>query len=195
MKININDKFILTKRTRFLEEGTVVTVTKVENGIVHFVFGEDNDGGSGYMDTNTFEECFKAVEYEKTDAPVVAPSVCTDHVATMLKNSDIKVITVFDKCTIVSCRLPNGFVITESSACVSPENYNRDLGIEICYNKIADKVCELEAYKLQDALYTNNKLNEDDDEEFDECDCTCDGCCCECNNYNYDEGINNHIYH
>ena len=174
--MKINDKFILTKKTRFLEEGTVVTVTKIENEIVHFVFGEDNNGGNGYMDYDTFEEHFKAVEYEKTDAPAAAPSVCTDRVAIMLENSDFEVFTTFGKCTIMSCRLPNGFVITESSACVSPENYDKDLGIEICYNKIFDKICELEAYKLQDVLYMNNNLNEDSDE----CDCTCDGCCENC---------------
>ncbi|WP_443715600.1 hypothetical protein [Ruminococcus bromii] len=33
----------------------------------------------------------------------------------LLEKSEIKVETVYDKVTIVNCKLPNGFVITESS--------------------------------------------------------------------------------
>ena len=181
MKININDKFIMTKKTRFLEEETVVTVSKIDdNGIVHFVFGEDNNGGSGYMDIYTFNEHFEKVENEIGEevAKSTAPFVCTDHVANIIEDSDIEVFTVFDKCTVMACRLPNGFVITESSACVSPENYDEEVGLETCYNKIFDKVCELEAYKLQEKMMSGEVVAED---EY--CDCTCDGCCATCGDW------------
>ena len=57
--------------------------------------------------------------------------------------------TVFDKCTVVSCQLPNGFVIVESSACVDPANYNEELGKIICKDRIINKIWELEGYRLQ----------------------------------------------
>ena len=92
-----------------------------------------------------------------------------------MENSEFEVFTSFDKCTIVSCRLPNGFVITEFSACVDPENYDEDLGVDICISKIASKVWELEAYRLQHQLW---------EEKFD---CSC--CCDDCEECKYDEEI------
>lgn len=56
---------------------------------------------------------------------------------------------VFDKCLIVSVKLINGFVITESSACVDPQNFDREIGLQICEGKIKNKLWELEGYKLQ----------------------------------------------
>ena len=100
-------------------------------------------------------------------------------------NSEITVQTVFDKCTIVSCKLPNGFVIVESSACVSPENYDEELGVDICLDKIADKIWELEGYKLQDAIYEENLEN---DCPYNCCDC--DKCECpreDCDECEFDE--------
>ena len=54
----------------------------------------------------------------------------------MISKSQVKVQTVFGKCTIMSVQLPNGFVIVESSACVDPINYNEAMGASICMNKI-----------------------------------------------------------
>lgn len=175
MRISVGGKFVLTKNTRFLEEGTVVTVTKIDNNdVIHFVFGEDNNGGNGYMDADTFREHFKKVEDETSKA--AASSIREECLEEILENSDIEVFTTFDKCIIMSCRLPNGFVITESYTFANPEDYDEDMGFDICYNKILDKICELEAYKIQDALYTSN-INR---KESDECDRTCNGCCEDC---------------
>ena len=94
-----------------------------------------------------------------------------------MENSEFEIHTVFDKCTVVSCRLPNGFVIVESSACVSPENYDEDMGAEICFDKIADKILELEGYRLQQWLWEEE--NGYCDENCDECpdaDLDCDDC-------------------
>lgn len=41
----------------------------------------------------------------------------------LLEKSEIKVETVYSKVTVVSCKLPNGFVLTESSGAVDPANY------------------------------------------------------------------------
>lgn len=75
--------------------------------------------------------------------------VTKDQIDNILENSKVEIQTVLDKCTLVVCQLPNGFIIVESSACVDPENYDLDLGVEICMKRITNKVWELEGYKLQ----------------------------------------------
>ncbi|AYD87730.1 hypothetical protein Goe4_c00210 [Bacillus phage vB_BthP-Goe4] len=61
------------------------------------------------------------------------------------------------KLTIVTAVLPNGFTIVESSGCVDPINYDRELGIELCKKKIKDKIWYLEGYRLQQRLYEREK--------------------------------------
>ncbi len=70
----------------------------------------------------------------------------------ILNKSKIKVMTLYNKCTVVSAKLPNGFVIVESSGCIDPTNYNEDIGKEICMQKIEDKIWLLEGYCLQNKL-------------------------------------------
>ena len=162
------DKLIVVKKVApFLNEGDVVEVTNVtEDGIISFAFGE----GFMHMGVMNAAECeshFKKVEKDAA----VAPSITEEYIAEIMENSEFEIHTVFDKCTIVSCRLPNGFVITESSACVSPENYDEDTGAEICFDKIASKIWELEGYRLQQWLW---------EEENGYCCEECEGCSCDC---------------
>lgn len=172
--LNKGDKLVVTKKVAsFLNEGDIVEVTGVtDNGIISFAFG-DGLMHMGVMNTAEFESHF-----EKVEEKVELPTITEEYIAEIMENSEFETHTVFGKCTIVSCRLPNGFVITESSSCVSPENYDEDLGAEICFKKIADKIWELEAYRLQQHLW---------EEELgcscccSECsDCKCDGECDEC---------------
>lgn len=44
----------------------------------------------------------------------------------LLNSADVQVRTEFGKCTVVTVRLRNGFILTESSACVDPANYEED---------------------------------------------------------------------
>ena len=62
-------------------------------------------------------------------------TVTVEQINSLLANSEIIVDTVFDKVTIVSCKLPNGFVITESSGAVDPANYDVNIGREICMER------------------------------------------------------------
>lgn len=48
----------------------------------------------------------------------------------LLNSADVQVRTEFGKCTVVTVRLRNGFILTESSACVDPANYDVELGKE-----------------------------------------------------------------
>lgn len=96
------------------------------------------------IDPDKFEKTYKEVNTSNT----VTQSLIQD----IIDNSIIEVQTIFDKCTVVSCQLPNGFIIVESSACVDPANYDVKLGGKICMERITNKIWELEGYKLQDEI-------------------------------------------
>lgn len=71
----------------------------------------------------------------------------------LLDKSEVDVKTVFDKTTIVTVKLPNGFTLTEASGCVDSTNYDEVIGAEICMAKIEDKLWMLEGYLLQQKTY------------------------------------------
>ena len=183
-KINIlnnGDKLIVTKKVApFLNEGDIVEVTNVtEDGIISFAFGAGNMH-MGVMNMAEFE-----AHFEKVEDKAEVPAITEEYIEEIMENSEFDVRTVFGKCTVVACRLPNGFVITEYAACVSPENYNEDMGIEICRERIKNKVWELEAYRLQQWLW-----EEETWEEANEgwCPCCCgDGDECEFDDDDEDE--------
>lgn len=161
--LNNGDKLIVTKTVApFLKEGDIVEVTNVtDDGIISFAFGE----GFMHMGVMNATEC--EAHFEKVVEVEEAPTITQEYIDEIIENSTFDVKTVFDKCTIVTCKLPNGFVIVESSACVSPENYNKEIGIDICMKKIKDKVWELEGYRLQQYLW---------EEELEEHPCCCEHC-------------------
>ena len=63
----------------------------------------------------------------------------------------VKAITIGDKTTVVQVTLLNGFILTESSACVDPANYDQQVGADICMVKITDKIWFLLGFLLQSA--------------------------------------------
>lgn len=93
----------------------------------------------------------------------------------LMESCDIAVTTAFDKCTIVACKLPNGFVIVESSSCVDPANYDEDMGVDICMKNIEKKLWELEGYLLQNKMYMDGITFDDYDDDL-ECDGDCENC-------------------
>lgn len=159
------DKLVVTKDVAdFLKEGDIVKVVNTnENGSIAFAFG-DGFMHKGLMSASECEEHFKKYEEPK----VAAPTVTQKTVEKIMLDSDIEVMTIFDKCTIVACQLPNGFVIIESSACVSPENYDEETGVNICIDKIANKIWELEGYKLQEELAREKIELEDEEDDYDD---------------------------
>ncbi|WP_026887715.1 Gp49 family protein [Clostridium beijerinckii] len=64
---------------------------------------------------------------------------------------DYEVFTKKDKITIVIATLVNGFTIVESSACVDPQNYNEEIGAEICKERIKNQVWNHLGFLLQTA--------------------------------------------
>jgi len=67
--------------------------------------------------------------------------------------SSVEVMTMGGKTTVVQATLVNGFILTESSACVDPVNYSEELGAEICIDRIKNQIWFLLGFLLQSALY------------------------------------------
>lgn len=81
-------------------------------------------------------------------------SVTQEHIDSIMDKSEFDVKTIYGKVTVVTAKLPNGFTIVESSACVDPSNYDETLGVDICKKRIENVLWQLEGYVLQ------NKLND-----------------------------------
>ena len=58
--------------------------------------------------------------------------------------------------TICLLHLQNGFTVTGESACVSPENFDVELGRKIAHDAARDKVWQLEAYLLKQRQWEAN---------------------------------------
>lgn len=165
------------------EAGEICTVVEVDTSLDQIAYKFDSNHNYGVMNSEAlnkyFVECKEEEEEQEQSeslhfvshiANTMTANVDEDRIDWLMENAEIEAQTIFDKCTIVSCKLPNGFVIVESSACVSPENYDEEVGIDICLEKIANKIWELEGYLLQNQLYEEGY----EDDFFEEPDC--DGC-------------------
>lgn len=82
--------------------------------------------------------------------------VTEEQVENFIVNYDVS--TIKDKTTLVVATLKNGFVITESSSCVDPANYDEAVGAEICKEKIKDQVWHLLGFDLQQKQYEQTFL-------------------------------------
>lgn len=174
-KTNTSEKYVMTKERDGLEGLHLGELFSLENNSLGVAtITSEITGRTFYVSDEILEECFSKAAEISVDINECDISVSEEDVDEILEASEFKVFTVFDKCTVVSCKLPNGFVITESSASVSPNNYSQDMGVEICKRKIKDKVFELEAYFLQEVLANASVISCDED-----CSCECCGECCQ----------------
>lgn len=77
-----------------------------------------------------------------------AGRITAERIEALLAASEIDVCTKFGKVTIVTVRLPSGFVLVEASGSVDPANYDEEIGRLNCLSKIQHKLWELEGYRL-----------------------------------------------
>lgn len=75
--------------------------------------------------------------------------ITQEHVEDIFIRSTIEAIKMGEKTTVMHVTLPNDYAIIESSSCVDPENYDHEMGIELCTKRVKDKIWELEGYLLQ----------------------------------------------
>ena len=65
---------------------------------------------------------------------------------------DMSISTSVDgdaKTTLTRVEMPSGFIDWEASSCVSPENYNQEIGKQICLEHIETRVWKLLGFVLQ----------------------------------------------
>lgn len=84
--------------------------------------------------------------------------VTEEQVNNILKNAEVRAETKFDKVTVVTVKLPNGFVLTESSGAVSKENYDIEIGKRTCLARIKNKIWELEGYALATDMQMSDRF-------------------------------------
>lgn len=58
--------------------------------------------------------------------------------------------------TVCCLTLKNGFTVTGESACVSPENFDAEIGRKISRSEARDKIWALEGYLLKQKLFENS---------------------------------------
>lgn len=90
----------------------------------------------------------------------VKNTIAKEEIDSILERTQFTVEEFHGKCTVVVAKLPNGFILTESSACVDPANYDVNIGIEICKDRITNKIWELEGYLLQCEVSFKNRGGE-----------------------------------
>lgn len=108
------------------------------------------DGYESWSPKDVFEAAYLPVtvnENLRTDAPSISQQMVDDFI------KETEVITMGDRTTVVRAVLRNGFEIVESSSCVSAENYDENLGAEICLDHIKSKVWMLLGFLLQTAVH------------------------------------------
>ena len=184
MNIKNGDKLVVKESIAGLVKGDEVTVAdlEVEDNCVSLYCDIELGAIKITTDISLLDDYFYKI-----------PTMTQERIDEIMENSEFIFQTIFDKCTVVACRLPNGYVIVESSACVDPDNYDEEMGVEICSRRIEDKLWELEAYRLQSEMYESDDVDDvdfddndadydDNDDILDDDDCDCFWCnrCSQC---------------
>lgn len=115
------------------------------------------------------------IEQEIQSKNLNAPRLTSDHIDSKIKGiyysnplQGVSPETAMDEgtyqnlrcltfCTIV---LENGFTVTGESACVSPENFDAEIGKKIAYDNAREKIWSLEGYLLKEKLNHKIKIQE-----------------------------------
>lgn len=107
------------------------------------------DGYESWSPKDVFEKAYLPLSINdnlRTESPSIGVDMVEEFV------SSVHTTTLGDKTTVVRAVLRNGFEIVEASSCVSPENYDEEIGRDICLGKIKDKVWMLLGFLLQTAV-------------------------------------------
>lgn len=83
---------------------------------------------------------------------MIKNTITKEQIDKLIAEAKIDVSTVQEKCTVVTVTLKSGFILSESSACVDKANYNEQIGVRCCMERIKAKLWEFEGYALQKAL-------------------------------------------
>lgn len=108
------------------------------------------DGYESWSPKDVFERAYLPLThnpYLRTEMPSISQEMVDSFILETWTQ------TAGEKTTIVRAKLRNGFEIVEASSCVSKENYDEEMGRDICMRKIKDKVWMLLGFLLQTAIH------------------------------------------
>lgn len=89
-----------------------------------------------------------AINRKGLNAPRVTPS----RIKHKIKNVSYHVFSP-TQLTVCCITLKNGFTVTGESACISPENYDEEIGKSIALTNAENKIWMLESYLLKQHMY------------------------------------------
>lgn len=92
------------------------------------------------------------IENEIQEKGLNAPRLSPEKIDAVIASADYYVFPG-SQLTVCCLTLKNGFTVTGESACVSPENFNKELGEKIAYGKARDKIWVLEGYLLRERCF------------------------------------------
>lgn len=87
------------------------------------------------------------IEKEVTALGLNAPRITPEDVSAVIGAWEFHVFP-HSQMTVCCITLLNGFTVTGESACVSPENFNKELGEKYSHLRAKDKVFELLAFQM-----------------------------------------------
>jgi hypothetical protein len=94
----------------------------------------------------------KEIEQEIQDKGLDAPRICPTDIDTVIVSETFTKLPS-GKAMICELILKNGFSVRGESACVSKDNFDFEIGMEIAREDARDKVWLLEGYLLQEKVY------------------------------------------
>ncbi len=93
-----------------------------------------------------------SVEREIQAKGLTAPRVTPDDIEATIKSADFHVFPG-SQLTVCCITLINGFTVTGTSACASPENFDRQVGENIAFGNARREIWTLEGYLLKQKLH------------------------------------------
>ena len=100
------------------------------------------DGYESFSPKDVFEKAYMQVGSNNT--------ITQNNVNSFIK--DVYSTTIGEKTTLVKVTLINGFVLCETSSCVDVKNYNEEIGVQCCMQRIDDKIWHVLGFLLQTAV-------------------------------------------
>lgn len=105
------------------------------------------DGYISWSPKEVFENSYLQVDDNKDLASGV--SIGPEMVEKFIHK--IHATKIGDKTTLVRVVLVNGFELVEASSCVDPNNYDHEIGKEVCLSRIKNKIWSYLGFLLQTA--------------------------------------------
>jgi len=97
------------------------------------------------------------IEKEIQDKGLNAPRLTPDMIDSKIASKQFHVMgdTYLTVCVLT---LVNGFTVSGTSACASPENFNKEIGEKIAFENARNEIWVLEGYLLKQRLFDEGEL-------------------------------------